>query len=129
MAERLFKQPEVRVTGVRMEGIGLRGGRIDVLLQVYNPNPYGLDLSHVSYTLHAGDSIDVGRGASEAAIRIGARDSAHVSLPVDVTWAGLQAAGVRELGSGRVRYGVTGDFTVATPLGSFTRPYVVQGRR
>ena len=55
-------------------------------------------------------------------------DSSLVRLPVRFTYVGLGAAGRSLLMAGTVNYRVRGDFTVATPLGNFTRPYDRTGR-
>jgi hypothetical protein len=55
-------------------------------------------------------------------------DSSTVRLPVRFTYAGLGVAGRSLITAGGINYRVRGDFTVATPLGNFTRPYDRTGR-
>ena len=55
-------------------------------------------------------------------------DSTIVTLPVTLSYSGLAAAGKQMLGKGSVNYRVTGDVTVATPVGNFTAPYDQLGR-
>ena len=43
IARQAFREPVVSVRDVRLNGIGLTGGSIDVALAVYNPNNYRLD--------------------------------------------------------------------------------------
>ena len=47
---------------------------------------------------------------------------------MNFTYAGIGSAGRSLLNTGSVNYRVTGDFTVGTPLGNFTRPYDRTGR-
>jgi hypothetical protein len=56
------------------------------------------------------------------------KDSSVVRLPVSFTYAGIGQAGRALLSKGTINYRVRGDFTVATPIGNFTRPYDRTGR-
>ena len=55
-------------------------------------------------------------------------DSTIVTLPLAFTYAGIGEAGRQLMNTGSVNYRVTGDVTVGTPLGNFTRPYDQTGR-
>jgi hypothetical protein len=55
-------------------------------------------------------------------------DSTLVRLPLAFTYAGIGNAGRQLLNTGTINYRVTGDVTVGTPLGNFTRPYDQSGR-
>ncbi len=74
------------------------------------------------------DSNKQGEGELADRFVVQEKDSSLVRLPVRFTYAGLGAAGRALITSGTVNYRVRGDFTVATPLGSFTRPYDRTGR-
>lgn len=123
----VFREPVVTFRNVEVKGLGLSGGSLDVVLSVYNPNGFNLDATRLTYRLQV-DSVDVGTGALEREFIVQENDSAVVRLPVSFTYAGLGAAGRQLIQSGSVNYRVLGDFTVRTPLGSFTRPYNGQGR-
>ena len=55
-------------------------------------------------------------------------DSTTIIIPIDFTYAGVGAAGRQMMQSGSVPYTVTGDVTVATPVGNYTVPYTGSGR-
>ena len=55
-------------------------------------------------------------------------DSTTVRLPVSFTYAGIGQAGRQLIQTGSVNYTVSGDITVSTPIGNFTRPYSGSGR-
>ena len=99
-----------------------------MVLNITNPNPYQLSAQRVSYRLLAGDSTEVGRGATTAAVAIGARDSALVHLPLDVSWRGLRTVGREVLSDGTVSYRVVGEIVADTPLGPHTFPFDQRGR-
>ena len=122
-----FQEPLVRFNDARIRGLGLSGGAVDVVLSVYNPNHFNLNASRLTYRLMVEDK-ELGTGALANAFRVGSGDSTLVSIPVDFTYAGLGSAGRKLLENGTINYRVIGDFTVDTPLGSFTRPYDQRGR-
>jgi LEA14-like dessication related protein len=105
----------------------LTGGSVDVVLQVYNPNGYKLDALSMTYRVDV-DSVRLGDGALDGRFVVPEKDSSLVRLPIRFTYAGLGAAGRSLITAGTVNYRVRGDFTVATPLGNFTRPYDQTGR-
>lgn len=119
----VFQAPVVNFRDLRVNGIGLQGGSLDVVLSVYNPNRFALDATRLTYRLMVDDSVPVGSGAIDRRFTVQRGDSTLVRLPVSFTYSGLGAAGRSLLRSGTVNYRVLGDVTVGTPLGSFTRPY------
>lgn len=122
-----FKEPIVHFNDAKIRGLGLSGGSVDVVLSVYNPNRFDLNATRLTYKLFV-ENNQLGTGALDNAFKVGNNDSTYVTIPIDFTYAGLGAAGRELLTKGTVNYRVTGDFTVATPLGNFTRPYDQTGR-
>ena len=124
----VFEEPVVSFRNLQVNGVGLQGGSLDVVLAVYNPNRFKLEATRMTYRLLVGDSLRLGDGALESRFVVQEGDTAVVRLPVSFTYSGLGAAASQLLRSGTVNYRVVGDFTVATPLGNFTRPYDRTGR-
>jgi LEA14-like dessication related protein len=122
-----FKEPVVTFKNLRVNGLGLSGGNLDVELSVYNPNGFKLEGTRLTYQLMV-ESTKVGEGALDSRFTVQDKDSTTVRLPVSFTYAGLGAAGRQLMQSGAVNYRVLGDVTVATPVGNFTRPYDRTGR-
>ena len=120
-----FKEPDVQLREVVVTGLGLTGGSLEVVLSVSNPNR--LDALGMTYRVDV-DSTKLGDGGLNDRFVVAAKDSSLVRLPIRFTYAGLGAAGRALIQSGTVQYRVRGDFTVATPLGNFTRPYDRTGR-
>jgi LEA14-like dessication related protein len=127
LGRQMFEEPVVTFKNVQLNGLGLQGGNLDVVLNVYNPNGYKLEATRLTYNLMLGDNTPVGTGAIDERFQVQKGDSTTVRLPVAFTFAGLGAAGRQLLQSGSVNYRVTGDVTVNTPLGNFTRPYSGRG--
>ena len=62
-----FEQPVVHLRDVKVRGLGLTGGSLDVLLSVYNPNHYRLDATRLTYKVAlAGDSVTLATGALDS---------------------------------------------------------------
>ena len=122
LGREVFETPEVLFKDVRINGIGLRGGSVDVVLDVHNPNRFGLTAQRVAYRVLV-DSTEVGTGATVQPIEVGSRRTSEVRLPVTFEFAKLGAVGRQLLTRGVVNYRVLGDITVGTPVGNFTRPF------
>ena len=127
LGRKVFKEPVVNFQQMSITGLGLTGGSLDVVLSVYNPNNFRLDASRLTYNLMI-DSVRFGSGALDQQFAVQSGDSTIVRLPINFTYAGIGAAGRQLLNTGAINYRVTGDMTVGTPLGNFTRPYDRTGR-
>ena len=122
-----FKEPVVTLKEFVVTGLGLTGGSVDVVLSVYNPNSYKLDALSMTYRVDV-DSVQLGDGTLDGRFVVPSGDSSTVRLPVRFTYTGLGVAGRSLITAGTINYRVRGDFTVATPVGNFTRPYDRTGR-
>lgn len=127
LGRQAFQQPVVTLKDVRVNGIGLTGGSLDVLLNVYNPNDYRLDATRLTYKVVL-DTVPFATGAIDSQFTVQNKDSTTVRIPVTFTYAGIGEAGRQILNTGSVNYRVLGDVTVGTPVGHFTIPYDRTGR-
>ena len=127
IGQAVFEEPVVTFKDVRINGLGLAGGDLDIMLNVYNPNKFKLDATRLTYRLMV-DSVQFGTGAIDSRFVVQDKDSTTVTLPLKFNYAGLGGAARQLLSSGSVNYRVVGDVTVSTPLGNFTRPYDRTGR-
>jgi LEA14-like dessication related protein len=127
IARQAFQEPVVSVRDVRLNGIGLTGGSIDVALAVYNPNNYRLDATRVTYQLLF-DTVTFATGALTERQTVQGRDTLRVTIPVNFSYRGVGEAGRQILNTGSVNYRLLGDVTVGSPLGNFTVPYSTSGR-
>jgi LEA14-like dessication related protein len=122
LGNKVFKEPVVTFKNVQLNGVGLTGGTLDVVLSVYNPNGYKLDATKLTYNLLV-DTIPFGTGQLDSRFVVASGDSSEVRLPIAFSYAGLGSAGRQLLNTGSVPYRVRGAVTVSTPLGDFTRPF------
>jgi len=127
VGRQMLKEPVVTLRDVKLVGVGVTGGTLDILLNVYNPNDFRLDGSRITYRVFA-DSVAVGGGSLDQQFTVQNGDSTQIRLPLSFTYAGLGAAARQLQNQGAVNYRVTGEIEVATPIGTFTRPYDQTGR-
>ncbi|MDP1891635.1 MAG: LEA type 2 family protein [Gemmatimonadaceae bacterium] len=127
MAQSAFQNPVVELKDVVLRGVGLQGGTLDVILDVQNLNDYRIDLSRVTYTVFA-ESLKVATGEVTKMVTLDNKSRTQVTLPVNYTFREVQQAANILMQRGSVEYTVEGDFTLATPFGSITRPYRSKGR-
>ena len=122
-----FKEPVVTYKDAVITGLGMSGGSLEVVLNVYNPNSFRLDGTALTYRISV-DSVPFGSGMLSERFVVQEGDSAQVRLPLSFTYAGVGQAGRQLIQMGSVQYTVSGEITVGTPLGNFTRPYSGRGR-
>jgi LEA14-like dessication related protein len=122
-----FQEPIVTFKDLKVRGLGITGGTLDAYVNVYNPNGFRLDATRLTYNVMVGQN-QLGTGALDSRFTVQDKDSTTVRIPIDFTYAGIGAAGTQMMQQGSVPYTITGDVTVATPLGNFTRPYTGTGR-
>ena len=128
LGKQAFQQPIVHLQDVRINGVGLSGGNLDVKLSVYNPNGYRMDATRMTYNVIVGDSVRFATGTVDSRFTVNSNDSSVVTLPVSFTYSGIGAAGRQLMNTGGVNYRVNGDVTVGTVVGNFTVPYSATGR-
>ncbi len=128
LGKQAFQQPIVHLRDVKLNGVGLTGGNLDVRLSVYNPNGYRLDATKMTYNVLVGTDVQVATGTMDSRFTVNENDSTVVMVPVSFTYSGIGAAGRQLLNTGGVDYRVNGDVTVGTVVGNFTVPYSATGR-
>ena len=122
-----FREPVVTYKDAVITGLGISGGSLEVVLSIYNPNSYRLDGTALTYRIQV-DSVPFGNGTLTDRFTVQEGDSTTVRLPLSFTYAGVGQAGRQLIQTGSVQYTVSGEITVGTPIGTFTRPYSGKGR-
>lgn len=127
LARAAFRTPTVELRDIRVRGLGLEGGSLDLVLDVFNPNDYRMDVTRLTYALSS-DSGTVARGAVTKRVTLDKSTRSEVTLPVNFTMQELFGVAQLMLRKGSVEYVVKGNVTVDSPFGSLTRPYESKAR-
>lgn len=120
---RAVQQPEVRLEGVRVGGVGLRGGTVYAQVMVTNPNGFDLETEQLNYDLQLADPKDEGKwisfskGTIDERIRIEDHDSKVIEIPIQFRYDDLGGAVRSLLDTGTFNYRVTGDVKLSGPIG------------
>ncbi|MDX2184378.1 MAG: LEA type 2 family protein [Gemmatimonadaceae bacterium] len=122
IARATLQDPVVTLRDVKVTGLGLQGGSLDVVLGVYNPNGLSLRAVRLTYNV-AVDSAALATGQVPTETELAGNDTTIVRLPVSFTYRGVGAAVAQMMARGSVTYTVSGELGVRTPIGTVTRPY------
>ncbi|MEO7511453.1 MAG: LEA type 2 family protein [Gemmatimonadaceae bacterium] len=122
-----FQEPLVTFKDARITGLGVSGGSLEIILDVYNPNRFRLEGTRVTYKVMV-DSTEFGEGAYTSKFAVDEKATTEVRLPLTFTYRGVGAAGRALQQTGTVEYHVIGEISVASPIGDYTRPYDQRGR-
>jgi LEA14-like dessication related protein len=126
------RQPEVRLESVRVGGIGLRGGTLNALVYVGNPNGFDLETRSITYDLQvedpdsAGGWVTFSQGTVDETVRVEGNSSKVIEIPIQFRYDDLGGAVRSILDTGTFNYRVTGDVRLSEPIGR-TFPYAKTG--
>ena len=122
-----FKEPEFRLDRAIVRGVGLTGGSLDLVVDVYNPNHF--DLRGVK--LQVGFDVEgshLGDILYDDEYRVEQGDTTTVTLPLQFNWSGVGGAVRAALGYGDLPYTMKGQATLDTPVGRRVVPFTREGR-
>jgi len=114
-----FTEPDLTLQEIDITGIGLSGGTVDLVFDVYNPNDYRIRSTRLEVGIdledrHFGDAL------LERPLDLSRTNHSRVVVPVRFEWAGLGAGAKALLTHKAVGFGVTGHLFLDTPLGDKT---------
>ena len=128
-----FESPGVRIVDVGIRSLGLTGGTATVTVDLSNPNRSALEVEGFVYKLEVdrgdgeGGWVIVADGITDQKVRVPARDSVTVELPVPFEYSGIGAAFRSIFDRGAVDYRTSGEVWVRGPVGRIVIPYRHQG--
>ncbi len=111
-----FEQPQIALQQINITGMGLSGGTLDLVFDVYNPNEYRLRSTRLEVGLELART-DFGEALIDKPLDLSPQNHSQVVMPVRFTWAGVGAATRSLLQSQELPYGITGAVILDTPLG------------
>ncbi len=113
---RKFEEPQIALQEINVTGLGLSGGTLDLVFDVYNPNQYRLRSTRLEVGLELAGT-DFGEALIDKPLDLSPENHSRVLMPVRFTWAGVGAAARSLLQSQELPYGITGAVLVDTPIG------------
>lgn len=125
----IFEQPGIRVMGARVAAFGLTSGTAEILLEVDNPNGYGLEFRGAEYLVQVEDRQssegwqEFSRGALADTVSLPSGDTVRITLSVPFQYRALGAAVGSLMSEGRVGYQVRGKAVVRGPTGEIEVPF------
>ena len=122
-----LRDPIVTLQDVKVTGVGLNGGSLDVVLNVENPNDFRLDATQLRYNVLV-DTVPFANGTTTQRFTVEGKKSQQIHIPISFTYSGVGAAGRQLMNTGSVNYTVKGDVTVGSPVGNLTVLFSQTGR-
>ena len=115
-------RPEVSVKEVRLSGVGLSGGSMNIDLELRNPNRFRIEAPVISYRVLV-DTVQIGSGVYEGDFSLRGRRSTEIRIPVRFKYSDIGPTGRTLLSSGTVEYRIVGDVTAGSTYGPVAGPY------
>lgn len=115
------EQPQVWLEGVRISSLGLTGGVVNVRLSVHNPNRFAVQASGLTYDFQIRDPeadrwVPFTEGRLDDDLRVAARDTLEVTVPVEFSYRGLGEAWRSLIDRGSFDYRVNGVVELRSPV-------------
>jgi LEA14-like dessication related protein len=111
-----FEEPQIALQEINVTGLGLSGGTLDLVFDVYNPNAYRLRSTRLELGLELAGT-DFGEALIDKPLDLSPENHSRVVMPVRFTWAGVGAAARSLLQAQELPYGLTGAVLLDTPIG------------
>jgi LEA14-like dessication related protein len=111
-----FQKPDLELQEINVTGLGLQGGTLDLVFDVYNPNDYRLRSTRLEVALELAGT-DFGEALIDKPLDLSPTNHSRVIMPVRFTWTGVGAAARSLLESQELPYGITGAVLLDTPVG------------
>ncbi len=121
-----FKKPDLRFKTVNLQNVDLGGARLDTVWLLDNPNPIGLKLASIDYTLFIEDK-QVVAGRPRKGLQIRPSDKAELTFPAELKFADLASTALAFLNQDTAKYRAEGSIGIETPLGIIKLPMRKEG--
>jgi LEA14-like dessication related protein len=121
-----FERPGVNLQEIQITGLGVSGGSLNLLLDVYNPNSYSLRTLRIETSVDI-DGTHFGDVKLEREFTLAAERTTVVEIPMTFTWSGVGAAARNLLQQGSVNYVLDSKILLNTPIGDQTLDFRSRG--
>lgn len=120
---RAFQQPQVRLDGIRLGGIGLRGGTVYAQVNVVNPNSFDLRAQSLTYDLELRESQAgnagwqrLTQGTLNQELHVESNDSTTIEIPIEFSYDSMGGVIRSVIDRGTFEYRVSGNVQVTGPI-------------
>jgi LEA14-like dessication related protein len=122
-----MKEPGIRLQRVVVREVGVRGGRLDLMVDLDNPNAFDLRGTEVELGFDVeGSHVGDVRYEDEFSVDKGGRTT--LALPLRFEWVGVGTALRTALSYGELPYTMKGQIKLQTPWGAHSVPFTREGR-
>jgi LEA14-like dessication related protein len=117
-----YRQPEVRLEGIRVGSVGLRGGMLYAQMFVANPNGFDMETSALRYDLQLAhptkeqEWISFAQGTMTEPIKVARHRTTMIEVPIAFRYQDLGGALRTILDTGTFNYRVSGDVQLKEPV-------------
>jgi LEA14-like dessication related protein len=121
-----FQDPSIELTSMRIRGLGITGGAVDLVLSVTNPNNFDLRGTQLALGLDV-EGTHLGDALLNDAFNLPKDKPTDVIVPLTFQWAGVGVAAQSALTYGTVKYQIKGTASLQTPWGVEKVPFTRDG--
>jgi LEA14-like dessication related protein len=122
-----LKDPDIRLDRVIVRQADLRGGRLDLLVGIENPNGFDLRGTEVELGFDV-EGSHVGDVRYDDEFSVDKGGTTTLTLPLRFQWAGVGNALRTGLSTGEIPYEMKGQISLQTPWGEHSVPFTKTGR-
>ncbi|MEK6683736.1 MAG: LEA type 2 family protein [Nitrospirota bacterium] len=119
---RTITRPTVAIQEVHVTGLSLTGATLTFLVELENPNRFGVTVTAFTYSVSLNDR-PVAKGKATGPISIKRRSVTPVSLPLKTAFQDLEKGLKSLIGSDTAEYRIEGSLTVRSLFGRLEFPY------
>ncbi|MGD2218295.1 MAG: LEA type 2 family protein [Gemmatimonadales bacterium] len=114
-----FEAPTVDLEAIEITGIGVSGGSLLIVLDVFNPNNYDIRTTWIEASLDL-EETHFGTAVLEGDETLVAGSRTQVRIPAEFTWEGVGAGARALLERGALRYALQTRLRVELSIGRRT---------
>ena len=118
----MITRPTVAIQEIHVTGLSLTGATLTFLVELENPNGFGLTVTVFTYSVYLNDR-PVAHGETTDPIAIQSRSVTSIPLPLKTTFQDLEKGLKSLIGSDSVEYRIQGSLAVRSFLGRLEFPY------
>jgi LEA14-like dessication related protein len=126
MAKNAFKKPRVTFKTARLQQASLADATVDLVYQLDNPNPLGLNLASIDYAFFV-EGKQVVAGTPPKGLNIPARGKSDLVFPANIKFADIAPVVQTFLNKDTAQYKAQGSVGIQTPLGVLRFPLEHEG--